>query len=137
MMNEEEYIKERMGKKSPFTVPDGYFEQLSDRIMSRLEESQNGETTVAREASLSSEASSAKKPGSSSRRLRPWLAAAGIAAVAVISATLFFGKEGAITTGQDADESLTAFYDDNYINEEADYAMVDNQDIYAFLLADI
>lgn len=119
MMNEEEYIKERMGTKNPFAVPEGYFEQLSDRIMSQLEESPT------------------KKSGTTTRRLRPWIAAASIAAVAAVSATLFFGKNGAATTGQVADEAHTAYYDTNYINEEADYAMVDNQDIYAFLLADL
>jgi len=29
------------------------------------------------------------------------------------------------------------YYSDTYIEEEANYAMVDNQDIYTFLLADI
>jgi hypothetical protein len=34
-------------------------------------------------------------------------------------------------------EYVESYYSDSYIDEEADYAMVDNQDIYAYLLAEM
>lgn len=130
MMNEEKYFKEQMGSKNPFTVPEGYFEQLSDRIICRLpaDEEQSAATHDKQPAFM--------------RRLRPWLAAASVAAVAVISATLFFGKSSDDMSQRQEDEAMIAYNDgyndnDTYAEEEADYAMVDNQDIYAFLLAEI
>ena len=38
MMNNEEYIKKRIGKGNPFKVPDGYFASFTSDIMSRLPE---------------------------------------------------------------------------------------------------
>ena len=38
MVNEEEYLYSRMGKKNPFTVPEGYFEQLTAQILEKLPE---------------------------------------------------------------------------------------------------
>ena len=38
MENEEKYIREKMGDKSPFRVPEGYFDQLASRVMSQLPE---------------------------------------------------------------------------------------------------
>ena len=137
MMNEEKYIKEKMGTKNPFTVPEGYFEQLSDRIMSRLP-GQDEHTVTDANTMLDAQ----QKPART-HRLRPWLAAASIAALVAVGATLFFGQKSASTITQENDEALFATnyygdtYSDTYIEEEANYAMVDNQDIYAFLLADI
>ena len=36
MINEEDYIRNKMGNKNPFTVPEGYFEQLTGDIMSKI-----------------------------------------------------------------------------------------------------
>lgn len=33
MENEERYIKEKIGDKSPFRVPEDYFDQLASRVM--------------------------------------------------------------------------------------------------------
>ena len=38
MMNEEEYLNSKLGKKNPFTVPEGYFEQLTAQVMEKLPE---------------------------------------------------------------------------------------------------
>ena len=37
-MNEEKYIEERVGKRNPFLVPDGYFDHLADQVMASLPE---------------------------------------------------------------------------------------------------
>ena len=37
---EEKLFEQRFGKKQPFTVPDGYFDQLAERVMERLPEQQ-------------------------------------------------------------------------------------------------
>ena len=71
------------------------------------------------------------------KRLRPLLYAAACICIAVFSVTIYFNR-------QDADQSATAtlqqqdaYYSDTYIDEAADYAMLDNEDIYYSLLADI
>ena len=38
MENEEKYIREKAGRENPFRVPEGYFEQLTERVMSQLPE---------------------------------------------------------------------------------------------------
>ncbi|MCR4602128.1 MAG: hypothetical protein K5683_01170 [Prevotella sp.] len=134
MMNEEEYLNRKLGRNNPFSVPEGYFEQLTDQIMSKLpeEKSQNDQT-----------------PGNSKpektaiiRRLRPWLYAAACICVGVFIAAIAFNndnekvrKQMQIATAEQ--ESVESYYSDNYVEEEADYAMVDNQDIYAYLLAEM
>ena len=40
MMNEELYIKSRIGNKNPFCVPDGYFDSLTAEVMQKLPEQQ-------------------------------------------------------------------------------------------------
>jgi hypothetical protein len=37
-MKEEKLLLEKMGRHEPFTVPDGYFDSLTERVMSRLPE---------------------------------------------------------------------------------------------------
>lgn len=125
MLNEETYINERFGKKNPFTVPDGYFEQLTERVMSRLPE--------ASQAPVAEQKAERGRPALI-RRLRPWLAAACIAGAIVCTAVYLKPDVNTTPTG---DELAEATYTDSYIDDAADYAMVDNQDIYAYLLADI
>ena len=38
MTNEETFIQQELGKRNPFKVPEGYFEQLGDRVMASLPE---------------------------------------------------------------------------------------------------
>ena len=129
MLNEETYIDEKFGKKNPFTVPDGYFEQLTARVMSRLPET---DSATAVEIPIATEP--AQQRPALIRRLRPWLVAACIAG-AIVCTTVYL-RPG-INTSQTTDELSDAIYTDSYIDDAADYAMVDNQEIYAYLLADI
>ena len=123
MMNEEEYLNSKLGKKNPFTVPEGYFEQLTAQVMEKLPEKQVAKTAVI-------------------KRLRPWLYAAACICVGVFVASIAFNnnneevrKQMQMATAEQ--EYVESYYSDNYIDEEATYAMVDNQDIYAYLLAEM
>jgi len=131
MMNEEDYLNRKLGRNNPFTVPEGYFEQLTDQIMSKLPENK----------SQLDETSGESKP-TTIKRLRPWLYAAACICIGVFIAAIAFNndnekvrKQMQIATAEQ--ESVESYYSDNYIEEEADYAMVDNQDIYAYLLAEM
>lgn len=107
--NEEKYIRERFGKNNPFTVPEGYFEQLASDVMSQIPERRAKSSMVA---------------------LRPWLyAAACLVAVTVMTLTFHFRQDHASEVTAQAVESV----DNSYIEEAADYVMLDNAEIYACL----
>jgi len=117
-MSEEDIIKTITGsKRNPFSTPEGYFDTLADSILSQLPDNQRKPKTV---------------------HLRPWLWAAAFAGMAIVSTTLYLNRQ---TDSAEAKETLLASYNDatpdSYFDDAADYAMVDNQDIYASLLADM
>lgn len=123
MMNEEDYLNSKMGKRNPFTVPEGYFEQLTSQVMQKLPEEK------------------VEKPALI-KRLRPWLYAAACVCVGVFIAAVAFNnnneevrKQMRIATAEQ--KSVESYYSDSYYEDEANYAMVDNQDIYAYLLAEM
>ena len=120
MMNEEEYLRSRMGTKNPFTVPEGYFEQLTAQVMDRLPEKKPAKVAVM-------------------KRLRPWLYAAACVCVGVFVAAVAFNQQTEDLQGQQQMANMgqenVNYYSDSYIDEAADYAMIDSQEIYSYLLA--
>lgn len=110
MENEEKYIREKLGQKNPFRVPEGYFDQLTERVMEQLPERRQKSRLVT---------------------LRPWFyAAACMAAVAIMGVTYHFHQ----SAGEQQMAEITANNTENtYIEDAADYAMLDNAEIYAYL----
>lgn len=107
---EEKYIKEKFGQQNPFRVPEGYFDQLTERVMNQLPESRHESRVV---------------------RLRSWFyAAACVAALAVTGLTYHFHQQA---EEQAMVASVDTNTDNTYIDEAADYAMLDNTEIYACL----
>jgi hypothetical protein len=129
MMNEEQYIRNRMGERNPFRVPDGYFDSLAAEMMKQLP--LQASTRMPDEQLM-------KLPQKSLfARLRPWMYAAACLVGVLLTVSVFFmesekkGQEVAATTPVAAET-----YDDNYADEAADYVMADNIDIYACLASD-
>lgn len=131
MMNEEEYIRNKMGQKNPFKVPNGYFDKLTQQVMDRLSEQQTD-----RLPEQQTNEQQTKKKSAIIRHLRPLLYAAACICIAVFTATFFFGSHVEEDDTM-ANAQQDATYSDTYIDEAADYAMIDNEDIYYGLLADI
>ena len=131
MINEEEYIRSKMGQKNPFKVPDGYFDKLTQQVMDRLPEQQTD-----RLSEQQTNVQQTKKKSAIIRHLRPLLYAAACICIAVFTATFFFGSHVEEDDTM-ANAQQDATYSDTYIDEAADYAMIDNEDIYYGLLADI
>ena len=103
MTNEELYLRNKVGQGNPFKVPEGYFEQLTSQVMNQLPE----------------------KKGR-------WLyAAACVAAIAVLGLTFMFNNRQAVEQ-QSLTASVSAVERD-YMDEAADYALIDNAEIYACL----
>lgn len=99
-------MKTTLPKDNPFRVPDGYFDSLTDRIMASLPREE-------------------KKPA---RRLWRWAAAACLAGAIAIG--------GYYSLRQTTDAPQTASVEQtesDYMDEALDYALVDNQEIAAYL----
>ena len=108
-MKEEKYLEERVSRQNPFRVPEGYFESFADQVMAQLPE---------REQKV--------------RRMipRPWMYAAASLIVAVSCVTIYFSK---ISSNDMMEVSQVAVISDAYMDDAADYAMIDNTEIYACL----
>lgn len=119
MINEENYIRNKMGNKNPFTVPEGYFEQLAGDIIQKIPAQMEQKPTLI-------------------RRLRPLLYAAACVCIALFGTVIYQNLD------KQTNESLkgnfsqnAAVYNDTYMDDATDYAMFDNSEIYASLLADM
>jgi len=120
MVNEEAFLRDKIGQKNPFKIPDGYFDQFADRLMEKLPEQQHKPVLI--------------------HRLRPLLYAAVFVGVLIIGATLAFksiqkfdSQSNIALVTNEQDESLLNSYSDTYIEDAANYAMIDNEEIYAYL----
>lgn len=123
MTNEEKFIRQRMGGDSPFKVPEGYFDRFATELMDKLPVEEATPMPA--------------QPSAIVRHLRPLLYAAASVVVVFMSAAIYFnGSDNHSTERSVAVASMGEVSDDAYIDEAADYAMVDNYDIYACLMND-
>jgi len=118
MVNEDMYLREKMGDKNPFTTPEGYFEHLTDQVMKAIPEEQS--------------------PKARTIGWRPLLYAAALTGLLGWSAALYFGQSAADEGQISAQTAVQAAspapsYSDNYIEDAANYAMIDNEEIYSYL----
>lgn len=106
----------------PFTVPDGYFDTIAQRVMERI---------PANEVRMIPEVEQKK---ATTRRLlwaRYGVAAAAIAAVFTMS--MHFMSNNEKQTASVATVTKTSYSSDDNVDALADYIMVDDQDLYAYL----
>ena len=138
MMNEEELINSKMGKRNPFTVPQGYFDQLTEQIMKNIPEDNIQDNS---EENIQTARIQQMKPAKKAimRTLRPLFYAAACTCIAVfgIAAYNHLNKQATDTQQLQSNIVTVHSYSDSYIEEATDYAMLDNDDIYASLLADM
>lgn len=125
---EEKLFEQRFGKKQPFTVPDGYFDQLAERVMERLPEQQPASVPQV----------------SVEHKWRRWAVAAAAVGVVLTGSLAFMGQrsvnEGLVTTSHRETATTTTTTDaysssSSYssLDMAADYAMLDNDEIYAMV----
>ncbi|SEA08892.1 hypothetical protein SAMN04487851_102255 [Prevotella sp. tc2-28] len=101
MIQEEQILKEKVGQRNCFKVPEGYFDQLSASVMESLpQQEQKARTTV----------------------LRKLLYMAACTVIAVLMGVTYYFHQG--------NSHVEAPSESNYYEELADYAMIDNMDIY-------
>jgi len=113
---------------NPFSVPDGYFESLSQRVMQNIE---------AQQAAEQPKAETGKTMELKPQKRGKWWAWTAAVAACVAAAVLFIGvPEGNMPTPpapQTAQAQASSSDSNNYQEEVLQYAMVDNYDIYAYL----
>jgi hypothetical protein len=120
MTNEEQYIRQQMGTKNPFRVPEGYFDQFATELMKQLPQEENC-MPKARQIPLM-------------QRLRPLLYVAACLLIGIISVSIYFSSSDAEDNAAQMANASEAT--DTYFDEATEYAMVDNTDIYACLMND-
>ena len=130
MMNEDVLIESKMGKRNPFKVPEGYFDQLTEQVMQMIPE-ENTQTAQVQ----------VMKPAKNAilRSLRPLFYAAACSCIAVFGVATYLHLNKEVNDTQQLQSNIVTVhsYSDSYIEEATDHAMLDNDDIYASLLADM
>lgn len=127
MTREENILKERFGKENPFKVPDGYFDHLTERIMENLPEQEIRVIDIRSRQTLWQ-----KLP------LRKIAAAVGI--IALLGGGSFWALQhdgdNKIVGHVKKSEQKAVASEEAAFNEMADYAMIDNETIYASLMTE-
>lgn len=127
MTREENILKERFGKENPFKVPDGYFDHLTERIMENLPEQEVRGIDIRSRQTLWQ-----KMP---LRKI-----AAAVAVVALLGGGSFWALQhegdSKMVAHVKQHEQKAVSSEDAAFNEMADYAMIDNETIYASLIAE-
>ena len=118
-MNEEMYIQEKVGKRNPFRVPEGYFDNLTAQVMQNLPEQP-------------------QQRRAKSVFMRPvFYAAASVCALLVAGAAWMWqskAEKTAVTAVQAKVENRSQQSEnEEYMDEAADYMMLDNHEIYSYL----
>lgn len=127
MTREENILKERFGKENPFKVPDGYFDHLTERIMENLPEQEVRVIDIRSRQTLW-------------QKLPLRKIAAAVAVVALLGGGSFWALQhegdSRMVAHAKQHEQKAVSSEDAAFNEMADYAMIDNETIYASLIAE-
>lgn len=122
MTNDEKYLRTRMGKQ-PFSIPEGYFDQLVPEVMARIDKEPLHTMPAQKKAVI--------------MWLRPILYVAACLFIGIVSFNIYFDDTNhQQDVGMQLAVQMQTTADDEYVDELADYAMMDNYDIYAYLTND-
>ena len=121
MTSEEKKLEQRFGKQSPFLVPEGYFDDFTSRLMEQLPERK---------------AKKIKLPPGIWRKYRPAMLVAACSCAAIFGVSVYL-HTGNTNEKQMASEHIIKMQakssDEGFIEQAADYSMLDNDDIYAYV----
>ena len=102
----------------PFSVPEGYFDKLTERVMAQLPEDEQEQT----------------KKANKIRRLFPYAAAASVIAAAIgIGIYLKFSDSQPPVQKPTQEVQVAQNNEEQTIEEVADYIMYDDNDLYAYI----
>lgn len=127
MTREENILKERFGKENPFKVPEGYFDHLTERIMENLPEQEVRVIDIRSRQTLW-------------QKLPLRKIAAAVAVVALLGGGSFWALQhegnSKVVAHVKQHEQKAVASEEAAFNEMADYAMIDNETIYASLMTE-
>ena len=127
MTREENILKERFGKENPFKVPDGYFDHLTERIMENLPEQEVRVIDIRSRQTLW-------------QKLPLRKIAAAVAVTALLGGGTFWALQhegnSKVVAHAKHHEQKAVGSEEAAFNEMADYAMIDNETIYASLMTE-
>lgn len=116
----EQELQQLCGKENPFRVPEGYFEAFNEQMMAKI-------------AATATSTKSVRLHDNSKKKvvwLRPFLATAACICVAIFALALIFNQK----VEQKDNATAQYAYNDEYIEDVIDYAMLDNGDLYAYMM---
>lgn len=125
MAFESKFIERKFGKKQSFKVPEGYFDELSLRMAERIPSMQEVDLNEC-----------AKTKSSRHPILRYVIAVAACTLAAFFSVYVYMNNVGAKDEKQKqawVQTELRSAQSYSAVDVAEDYAMVDNEDIYAYL----
>lgn len=125
MKNEEGYIRSKAGGRTPFRVPEGYFDNFTSMMMDKLPSQEEAKVVPMRRRRMTVS--------------RTIVSAAACFCVAVFGLTLYYGKSLFEKQPQPSETIVANYHNataDTYEDEVVDYAMMDNMDIYAYLASE-
>ena len=121
-MKTEENLKEMFGRENPFKVPENYFETLADNIISQLPEESSAQVVKM----------------SVWKKYRVHLLAAACVLSVLFSAGIYISMKENTKDTQVFDQTKmelaeTTIETEDAFDEMADYAMIDKEDMYAYI----
>lgn len=129
-MESTNHLQKEYGTQRPFTVPENYFSELSSRVMAQIPTEEQKEAVV-----------EVKPRRATLRYLRPLAAAMtiGVVLVGFLAYHEFDGGQGkqalpSSHLAQGAHEASASSEDD--FDQAADYFMIDESDMYAYLASE-
>lgn len=115
-MKEEDKIRKKIGAENPFRVPDGYFDNLTSEVMSRLPEKEKNAI--------------AQREPTRWERVRPWLYMAAMFIGAALIIRVASSDRTPAADSVVADETEVQM---EYINMAVENSMMDDYSLYVFL----
>lgn len=130
-MESTNHLQKEYGTHRPFTVPENYFSELSSRVMAQIPTEEQKETVV-----------TVKPRRAKVRYLRPLAAAAMTIGVVLIGFLAYQEFDGGQGNGSlegnrlaQGTQELSASSADDF-DQLADYFMIDESDMYAYLASE-
>lgn len=118
-MKEEDNILKKVGKENVFRVPDGYFENLTSEVMSRLPEKETPAFI--------------KKEPTKWERIKPWLYMTAMFVGAALIIRVASAERTPATDQIAMDDTETEVVSDEYISTVLDNSMLDDYSLYVYL----
>lgn len=118
-MKEEDNILKMVGKENGFRVPDGYFENLTSEVMSRLPEKEKPAFI--------------KKEPTKWERVKPWLYMTAMFAGAALIIRVASSDRAPVADRIAMEDMETEIVSDEYISSVLDNSMLDDYSLYVYL----